>query len=806
MKISYNWLKTILEFNQTPQEISDLLTSSGLEVESIEPWQSLKGGLLGFVTGEVLSCQKHPDADRLSITTVDVGNNTILNIVCGAPNVAQGQKVVVATVGTIIYPLVGEPFEIKKSKIRGAVSEGMICAEDEIGIGNSHDGILILPNETEIGKPAAEIFGIENDYCFEIGLTPNRSDAISHLGVAKELKSLLKVRNQVDSTLLFKVDQEISSLPPSPLKINVHQTSNCKRYCAIVLENIQVKESPQWLKNKLSSLGLRSINNVVDVTNFVMLETGQPLHAFDFYKIQDSTLQVRRANENETLITLDSTQRKLTTNDVVIADSSNALCIAGIMGGLDSGVNSTTTKIVLESAFFDSVVVRKSSKFHSLKSDSSFRFERGTDPNMVIIALNRAVQLLKEIANAQENYSAIDSYPHPVKKQEIEISKQKINSLIGVELSSAVIEEIFLSLEFDFSKIDDKYVVKIPTSKVDVNRPADVIEEVLRIYGYDNIGEKGYFNVSVPNSSNNKYSKLKDKISDSLIAKGFFETMNLSLSSSEFINKFHVQKETNKINVVNPLSSEQDVLRTSLIFGCLQSLSYNINRKQNDLKLFEYGKVYEKTESGYHEKEILAICITGNCFAENWKEKTAKTDFYVLKSLMEQLLNFLPQKSIHTIPLNEFWGNKGISYNFGHQQLGSVGEVESSILKSFDIKQEVFYAEIDWEKFVVYFSEKLSFTELNKFPAVRRDFALEIDRNLEFIKLKEIAFKTEKKLLKEVNIFDVYMGTKVDVNKKSYALSFTLQDENGTLTEKQIASTMNKLKEAFEKEAGATLR
>jgi phenylalanyl-tRNA synthetase beta chain len=806
MKISYNWLKTILEFNQTPQEISDLLTSSGLEVESIEPWQSLKGGLIGFVTGQVLSCQKHPDADRLSVTTVDVGNNTILNIVCGAPNVAQGQKVVVATVGTTIYPLVGEPFEIKKSKIRGAVSEGMICAEDEIGIGNSHDGILVLPNETEIGKPAAEIFGIENDYCFEIGLTPNRSDAISHLGVAKELKSLLKVRNKVDSTLLFNVNQEISSLSPSPLKINVHQTSNCKRYSGIVLENIQVKESPQWLKNKLSSVGLRSINNVVDITNFVMLETGQPLHAFDFSKIQESTLQVRRANENETLITLDNTQRKLTINDVVIADSSKVLCLAGIMGGLDSGVNSTTTKIVLESAFFDSVAVRKSSKFHSLKSDSSFRFERGTDPNIVITALNRAVQLLKEIANAQENYSAIDCYPHPVKKQEIEISKEKINSLIGVELSSAVIEEIFFSLEFEFSKIDNKYLLKIPTSKVDVNRPADVIEEVLRIYGYDNIGEKGYFNVSIPNSSNNKYSKLKDKISESLISKGFFETMNLSLTSSEFINKFHVQKEAHKIKVVNPLSSEQDVLRTSLIFGCLQSLSYNINRKQNDLKLFEFGKVYEKTESGFHEKEILAICLTGNCFAENWKEKTVKTDFYVLKSLMEQLLNFLPQKSIHTIPLNEFWGNKGISYNFGNQQLGSVGEVESSILKSFDIKQEVFYAEIDWEKFVVYFSEKLSFTELNKFPAVRRDFALEIDRNLEYNKLKEIAFKTEKKLLKEVNIFDVYMGTKMDANKKSYALSFTLQDENGTLTENQITYTMNKLKEAFEKEAGATLR
>ena len=806
MKISYNWLKTILEFNQTPQEVSDLLTSSGLEVEAIEPWQSLKGGLIGFVTGQVISCQKHPDADRLSITTVNIGAQNNLDIVCGAPNVAQGQKVIVATVGTTIYPQEGEPFQIKKSKIRGSVSEGMICAEDEMGIGNSHDGILVLPAETEIGIPAAQIFGIENDYCFEIGLTPNRSDAISHLGVAKELKSLLKVRKNINARILLESNSKISSLPTSPLKINVDVNSNCKRYSAIVLENIKVKESPQWLKNKLTSVGLRSINNVVDITNYVMLETGQPLHAFDYSKIENATLEVRKAVENETLVTLDNIQRKLTTNDVIIADSSKALCIAGIMGGLNSGVNSATTTIVLESAFFDSVVVRKSSKFHSLKSDSSFRFERCTDPNNTIVAINRAVELLKETANAQEKYAAIDIYPSKIVEHEIEISKEKINSLIGVELSNQTIEEIFTSLDISFNKNKDNYQLKIPTSKVDVTRPADVIEEVLRIYGYDNIGEKGYFNISVSDSSNTKYSRLKDKISDTLIAKGFFETMNLSLTSSEFIEKFHVQKAENKVKVLNPLSSEQDVLRTSLIFGCLQSLAYNINRKQSDLKLFEFGKVYEKTEKGFQEKEVLAICVSGNNSVENWKNKTNKTDFYFIKAIVEQVLNFLPQKSLNPIQLNEFWGNQGLSYNFGNQQLCSVGNVESSILKTFDIKQDVFYAEFDWEKFVMYYSEKLSFTELNKFPTVRRDFALEIDKNLEYKKLKEIAFKTEKKLLKEVNIFDVYMGDKMDANKKSYALSFMLQDENGTLSENQISNTMNKLKEAFEKETGATLR
>jgi len=806
MKISYNWLKTILEFNQTPQEVSDLLTSSGLEVEAIEPWQSLKGGLIGFVTGQVISCQKHPDADRLSITTVNIGAQNNLDIVCGAPNVAQGQKVIVATVGTTIYPQEGEPFQIKKSKIRGSVSEGMICAEDEMGIGNSHDGILVLPAETEIGIPAAQIFGIENDYCFEIGLTPNRSDAISHLGVAKELKSLLKVRKNINARILLESNSKISSLPTSPLKINVDVNSNCKRYSAIVLENIKVKESPQWLKNKLTSVGLRSINNVVDITNYVMLETGQPLHAFDYSKIENATLEVRKAVENETLVTLDNIQRKLTTNDVIIADSSKALCIAGIMGGLNSGVNSATTTIVLESAFFDSVVVRKSSKFHSLKSDSSFRFERCTDPNNTIVAINRAVELLKETANAQEKYAAIDIYPSKIVEHEIEISKEKINSLIGVELSNQTIEEIFTSLDISFNKNEDNYQLKIPTSKVDVTRPADVIEEVLRIYGYDNIGEKGYFNISVSDSSNTKYSRLKDKISDTLIAKGFFETMNLSLTSSEFIEKFHVQKAENKVKVLNPLSSEQDVLRTSLIFGCLQSLAYNINRKQSDLKLFEFGKVYEKTEKGFQEKEVLAICVSGNNSVENWKNKTNKTDFYFIKAIVEQVLNFLPQKSLNPIQLNEFWGNQGLSYNFGNQQLCSVGNVESSILKTFDIKQDVFYAEFDWEKFVMYYSEKLSFTELNKFPTVRRDFALEIDKNLEYKKLKEIAFKTEKKLLKEVNIFDVYMGDKMDANKKSYALSFMLQDENGTLSENQISNTMNKLKEAFEKETGATLR
>jgi phenylalanyl-tRNA synthetase beta chain len=806
MKISYNWLKTILEFNETPQEISDLLTSSGLEVEAIEPWQSLKGGLIGFVTGHVLTCQKHPDADRLSITTVDVGAENVLHIVCGAPNVAQGQKVIVATVGTIIYPQDAEPFEIKKSKIRGEVSEGMICAQDEIGIGTSHDGILVLPADTNIGVPAANLFGIETDHCIEIGLTPNRSDAMSHLGVARELKSLLKVRKNKESNLLFTANDESKQLPISPIAINVHPESLCKRYSGIVLENIHVHESPQWLKNKLAAVGLRSINNVVDVSNFVMLETGQPLHAFDFSKINNSTIEVRKALENEVLITLDSIQRKLTPKDVVIANGTNAMCLAGIMGGLDSGVSISTSKLFLESASFDSVAVRKSSKHHTLKSDSSFRFERGTDPNMVLIALNRAVELLKEIAGAQENYSAIDVYPTKIEKQEVEISKEKINSLIGVELSNETLEEIFTSLDFSYTANNNNYYLKIPTSKVDVTRPADVIEEVLRIYGYDNIGEKGYFTIAVSDSSHTKYSKLKDKIANHLVAKGCIETMNLSLTSSEFINKFHIQKTENKVKVLNPLSSEQDVLRTSLVFGCLQSLAYNINRKQNDLKLFEFGKVYEKTEKGYHEKEVLAICVSGNVSAESWKNKSIKTDFYFIKSVLEQVLNFLPQKSLSPSQLSEFWGNQGLTYNFGNQQLCSVGKVDSSMLKSFDIKQDVFYAELDWEKFVIYYSDKLGFAELNKFPAVRRDFAFELNVEIEYQKLKEIAFKTEKKLLKEVNIFDVYQGEKMDEHKKSYALSFMLQDELGTLSENQINSAMNKLKEAFEKETGASLR
>jgi phenylalanyl-tRNA synthetase beta chain len=476
------------------------------------------------------------------------------------------------------------------------------------------------------------------------------------------------------------------------------------------------------------------------------------------------------------------------------------------MGGIDSGVSPNTSSIAIESAFFDQVLVRKSSKHHLLKSESSFRFERGTDPNNVMIALNRAVELLKEIANAQEKYSAIDVYPTKILEQEIEISKQKINSLIGVELSSQTIEEIFTSLEFSFVKTNDLYKLKIPTSKVDVTRVADVVEEVLRIYGYDNIGEKGYFTITVPDSTASKYSKLKNKVSEHLVAGGFFETMNLSLTSSANIDKFDDKKSNNQVKVLNPLRSEQDALRTSLVFGCLQSLAYNINRKQNDLKLFEFGKVYEKTEKGFQEKEILAFCISGNIASENWKNKSTKTDLYFLKSVLEQLLNFLPQKSLIPSQLNEFWGNQGLSYNFGNQQLCSAGNIDSHLLKTLNIKQDVFYAELDWEKFVIYYSEKLSFTELNKFPAVRRDFALELNVEIEYQKLKEIAFKTEKKLLKEVNIFDVYQGEKMDENKKSYALSFMLQDEQGTLSENQINSAMNKLKEAFEKETGASLR
>ncbi len=802
MKISYNWLKQYIKTDLSAESIAQILTNVGLEVEGLEKVTSIPGGLEGLVIGLVKTRDKHPNADKLSITTVDIGNGEALNIVCGAPNVAAGQKVIVAPVGTTIYPTNGKPFEIAKAKIRGEVSEGMICAEDEIGLGTDHGGIIVLPNEAQIGQLAKEYYKLEDDWVFEIGLTPNRVDASSHLGVARDLAAFL---NQ--SVILPEVNLPKPAKNGFKVEVVVENTTACPRYSGICLENVKVQESPDWLKNALIAIGQKPINNVVDITNFVLHETGQPLHAFDGDKIKGQKIIVKHAINGEDFTTLDGVKRKLSSADLMICSAEEPMCIAGVFGGLNSGVTASTTKLFLESAYFNSVSIRKTAKRHGLKTDASFRFERGTDPNATIFALQRAAQLIVEVAGGNISSDITDIYPIKINNLEITYRFAVADSLIGKVIPHDKVKLILRGLGIEILKENtDSLVLSIPTAKVDVTREVDVIEEVLRIYGYNNIEIPTKQNASLSYSLKPDREKLQNIISNLLADNGFSEMITNSLTASDYHQLLNDLKAEENVPMLNPLSKELDVLRQSLLFSGLEVIAYNHNRQQTTLKAFEFGNIYRKINSKYKQDTKLALFASGSITPEHWQVKTESVDIYYLKSNVEKIFARFGLQQIETSTAEKAGFVNAVEYYYNNKAIAFVGQVSNPILSRLEINKPVFYAEIDWDRVVKSsLQNKTSYKEVPKFPSVRRDLSLMIDKNITFGELKSIALQTEKQLLKEVNIFDVYQGEKIEKGKKSYALSFEIQDDNKTLTDKQIDAIVQKLIANYEK-IGAEIR
>jgi phenylalanyl-tRNA synthetase beta chain len=803
MKISYNWLKKFIGIQESPEEIANLLTRSGLEVESIEEFETVRGGLKGMVIGKVLSCEKHPGADKLKKTTVDIGNNTILPIVCGAPNVDTGQKVIVATVGTTLYPANGEPFKINKAKIRGEISEGMICAPDEIGIGHSHEGIIVLDTELPQGTAASVFFNISSDHIFEIGLTPNRADAASHLGVARDLKALLKRKLNLDPIENFKEDNNSQKV-----EIIIENTKACPRYTGLTISNIQVKESPDWLKHHLLSIGLSPINNIVDITNFILHDLGQPLHAFDLDKVTGKKVIVKTLAKDTEFITLDGQKRKLGTDDLMICNGQEPMCIAGVFGGKTSGVTENTKNIFLESAYFSADYIRKTAMHHGLKTDASFRFERGTDPNMPLYALKKAALLIKEVAGGMISSSPSDIYPQEIENFKIETSYKNIDRLIGKKIEHPVIKEILSNLDIGIkSETAENLALSVPPYRVDVQREADIIEEIIRIYGYDNIETTERLSSSyLADFPQKDKDQVQALISHLLASKGFNEIITNSLTKASYAEAL-LSDEKEKVEILNRLSEDLGVLRNSMLFSGLEVLSYNINRKQKDLKLFEFGKTYHKKEAGkYQEKNHLGLYLSGDVNTETWLNPSVKIDFYYVKSILSDILLKLNIKDLQIDPLNDVMIKTGAVIKKNDKPLVTFGLVQEKLKKMTDIKQEVWYADFDMDLLFKLYKKDIVFEEISKYPEVRRDLSLVLDKKITFIQISKLALQIEKKLLKDINVFDVYEGENIGSDKKSYSISFILQDNEQTLTDKTIDKIMEKLMGSFEKELGAVIR
>jgi phenylalanyl-tRNA synthetase beta chain len=806
MKISYSWLKNYINIEIKPEKISTILTDSGLEVEGFEKKQTVKGGLEGLVIGEVITKIQHPNADKLSLTTVNVGREDLLSIVCGAPNVDVGQKVVVATIGTTLYS--GEDsFKIKKSKIRGELSEGMICAEDEIGLGKSHDGIMVLATEAKVGTPAKEYFNIEDDYIFEIGLTPNRVDATGHIGVARDIVAVLNTKDASISKLIkplvdnFKIDNTNNLID-----VVVEDTTLCPRYSGITISDIEVKDSPDWLKNRLLSIGLTPINNVVDVTNFVLHETGQPLHAFDADKITGKKVTVKTLAEKTKFITLDEKTRELSADDLMICNDKEGMCIAGVFGGSQSGVSINTTNIFIESAYFNPVAIRKTAKRHGLNTDASFRYERGGDPNITVYALKRAVSLIKEVAGGNVSSEIIDVYPNPISNFEVELNYANCTKTIGEFIEPSIIKNILTSLEIEVvSENEDGLKLAVPPFRVDVQREIDVIEEILRVYGYNTIKLPSTMNSSIVYRDKIDKEQITDSISDMLIASGFHEIMSNSLTKSSY----YKEQET-LVEVSNPLSRELDVLRQSMLYNGLEVVQYNQNRKTPDLKLFEFGKTYTKNESKFKETNYLSLFVSGKFQEESWIGEGGQSNLYHLKGFVDGIVARFGLNKLKLVSKESNLSNLayGLCYEVNNKELLNFGKVDARQQKQFDINQEVFYAQINYDVLLelLAYTKNLQYKEVSKYPPVRRDLALLIDSSINYSQIEAVALKQERKLLKSIGLFDVYEGKNIETGKKSYAISFVFQDENKTLTESQIEATMSKLVKTYEKELGAKLR
>lgn len=808
MKISYNWLRQFIKVKRSPAETAELLTDLGLEVEGIHAFQSVKGSLRGIVVGEVLTCEQHPNADRLKVTTVDLGNGEPVQIVCGAPNVAAGQKVPVATVGTTLYDEKGTPWEIKKSKIRGENSNGMICAEDELGLGQSHDGIMILDKNTTPGTPAADLFEIEDDHVFEIGLTPNRADAMSHWGVARDLKAGLQQQGETPELITpsvsgFHVDSRSKRIP-----VKIQNPDLVPRYCGVTISEVKIAESPKWLQNRLKAIGITPKNNVVDITNYVMHELGQPLHAFDADQIAGNEIIVQTLPAGTKFTTLDEVERELHEEDLMICNTEKPLAIAGVFGGIGSGVTSKTTNLFIESAYFNPVTVRKTAKRHGLNTDASFRYERGIDPNITEYALKRAVLLIQELGGGSVTSDIDDYYPKKVEDFPVFLTFEKINSLIGQNLSKETVKSILASLEIRVNNVTETGMgLTIPAYRVDVKREADVIEEILRIYGYNNIrfGEK--INASIANSGRFEDYKIQNLIASQLVGQGFFETMANSLTAPTYLGLSDNWKEDQAVKMLNPLSQDLSVLRQSLLFSGLEAVKYNLNRKRSDLKFFEFGKTYHNYFGRRQENKHLAIFISGNRTRESWTAANKPGDFFFLKGIVTTVLERLGVNDVKVSPVKNDIFAEGISYSSNKNRLVEFGVIKKKILKKFDIEQEVLYADFNWELVVeTSKNQQNKFREISKFQSVRRDFALLLENQVKFEDIYDIAFRTEKDILKEVSLFDVYEGANLPQGKKSYAVSFILQDEKKTLTDKQIDKIMTKLQQNLEKQLGAELR
>ncbi len=810
MKISLNWLKEYVKTDLAPEEISRILTDTGLEVEGLHKVEAVKGGLEGVFVGEVLSVDQHPDADRLRVASVTVGEEP-LQIVCGASNLATGQKVVVATVGCTLYPNPEEPFKIKKSKIRGVESFGMLCAEDELGLGQSHDGIMVLNPDAAVGTPAAVQFELEPDYEIEIGLTPNRADAMGHIGVARDLVAYLNVHKGADSQIDWpSVDTFNVESNDHVVSIDVEDKEACPRYMGTTIHGVKVEASPAWLQKRLRSIGLSPINNVVDITNFVMHELGTPLHAFDSSKLSGKVV-VRTATKGDKFTTLDEVERELGDNNLMITNGNDHLCIAGVLGGIDSGITESTQTVFLESAYFNPVSVRKTAKMHGLNTDASFRYERGVDPNMTEYALKRAALLIQEVAGGSISMDVVDTNTTPVAPFKVSLNYKRCNSLIGEELSKERIRQILTNLDIEIvSENDETAELHIPAYRVDVQREADVIEEILRIHGFNSVPIPEKLNTSISHSAKPNIELVQHNISEMLVGMGFLETMNNSLTKSDYVDQLggEILKSERNVEMLNPLSQDLNVMRQSLVFNVMEMVGHNQNRQNPDLKLFEFGKVYHKFDSGYSENKRLILALSGRKVAESWNSSNDSSSFYTLKGTVLALLERLGLRGmVKEGALKKSILQDGIQLNVLKHNVGQLGWASAKMKKQFGVKQDVFVADLNWDAIIqCLMYAKIKYTELPKSFAVRRDFSLLLDSKVQFSEVEEIAKSCDKKLLQNVGLFDVYEGDKLEDGKKSYAVSFVFQDAEKTLKDKQVDAIMEKIRQQLESKVGAQLR
>lgn len=806
MKISYNWLKNYVDFNLTPNDLGEVLTGVGLEVEDIIPFETIQGGLDGVVIGEVKECAKHPDADKLSVTKVDAGTGELLQIVCGAPNVATGQKVVVALVGSTLYPSAGEKLQIKKAKIRGVESFGMICAEDEIGLSESHAGIMVLDSAAVVGTKAAEYFKVEKDFVLEIGLTPNRGDANSHIGVARDIAAALNVAYQSKVNFTKPDVSKFKASNAKKIEVEVKDTEACPRYSGLTISNITVKDSPDWLKNKLKAIGVRSVNNVVDVTNYVLHEYGQPLHAFDADKIRGGKVVVKKASEGTVFKTLDEKEVKLGADDLTICDAEGAMCIAGVFGGFESGVSSSTKNIFLESACFSSTSVRKTATRLNLRTDAATHFEKGTDPNITVEALKRAALLITEICGGEVSSDIIDIYPNKIEGWRFAVSFDRMIRLAGFSIPKETVGKILEHLEIKVEKEDgDEWHLLVPAFKTEVKREADVVEEIIRILGYNSFTLPKHLKSSLPLTPKVDGQQTENIVADILCGAGFHEIWTNSVTQSKFEEDEALQQQ--QIKLLNSQTAELDSLRTSMLYSALEVVAHNQNRKATDLRLFEFGSTYNKTGAGYTQTRHLSLLLTGKSAEDNWLAKGTSFSFYHLKSFVLNVLHRLGHHHFETETAEQNPFAFSLKLKIEGVEIANIGSVSKNVLSKFDIKSEVFFANLNWD-YLLDKSQfaKTSFHELPKFPAVRRDLAMVVNEDLQFAAIEKIAHAESKKLLQEVSLFDVYKGDKMEKGKKSYAVSFVFQHAEKTLTDAEVEKTMSRLMNKYESELGAVIR